>query len=356
MEQVTVYREPGRFAGWPANYGIWSWGNEIVVGFTLGYVKASAGFHARDTDRPFTTMQGRSLDGGESWEVVRTPLRSPGGRALSADEHMRADLRVGEALPGEKPQTHPGGIDFEHPDFAMMCARSGLTAGARSWFYTSYDRCRSWEGPYALPMFGQKGIAARTDYMVDGPRTCTLFLTAANSRGEEGRVFAARTEDGGGEFRFLSWIGPELEGFSIMPASLRLPGGRILVAVRCREKGRNWIDLYASDDDALSWEWMTTPVENTGIGGNPPTLLGLPDGRLCITYGYRDPPYSMRAVLSPDEGATWEGEIILRDGGGNHDIGYPRSVLRPDGTVVTVYYFNEEADGDRYMEATLWKP
>ena len=25
-KQVIVYREPGRLAGWPANYGIWSWG------------------------------------------------------------------------------------------------------------------------------------------------------------------------------------------------------------------------------------------------------------------------------------------------------------------------------------------
>ncbi len=36
-EHVEVYRQPGRFADWPANYGIWSWGNEIAVSFTLGH-------------------------------------------------------------------------------------------------------------------------------------------------------------------------------------------------------------------------------------------------------------------------------------------------------------------------------
>ena len=36
LKNVTIYRESGRFAGWPANYGIWSWENEIVVGFTVG--------------------------------------------------------------------------------------------------------------------------------------------------------------------------------------------------------------------------------------------------------------------------------------------------------------------------------
>jgi hypothetical protein len=37
MVNVVVYKESGRFGGWPANHGIWSWGNEIVVGFSLGY-------------------------------------------------------------------------------------------------------------------------------------------------------------------------------------------------------------------------------------------------------------------------------------------------------------------------------
>ena len=78
-----------------------------------------------------------------------------------------------------------------------MCGRTGLKAGARSWFYTSTDRCRSWQGPFSLPMFGFTGIAARTDYLVSGPSTCTLFLTAAKANGEEGRIFCARTTDGG---------------------------------------------------------------------------------------------------------------------------------------------------------------
>ena len=60
MHHVTVYRATGRYAGWPANYGIWSWGDEIVTGFTLGYHDNGGGFHARDTGRPFVAMQVRS--------------------------------------------------------------------------------------------------------------------------------------------------------------------------------------------------------------------------------------------------------------------------------------------------------
>ena len=363
MQNIIIYRETDRFAGWPANYGIWSWGNEIVVGFTLGHMDPAGGFHARDKTRPFLPMQARSLDGGATWEVQPTPCQTPGGRGLSADEHMNTEMHIKSLLDDENAlPTCPGGIDFTHPDFALMCARSGLLAGSVSWFYYSLDRCRTWQGPYRLPMFGMTGIAARTDYLVNGPDSCMLFLTASKADGEEGRVFCAQTTDGGKTFARLSTIGPEPAGFEIMPASLRLSPTRILVAVRCKVGGNEFtqaqhtIDLYASDDNGQSWQKIGQPVADTGRGGNPPTLTKLQDGRLCLVYGYRAEPYGMRARLSADDGYTWGNDIILRADGGNHDIGYPRTVQRPDGAVVTVYYYNDAPAGERYIAATLWRP
>ena len=40
-QHVMVYHQPGRFGGWPANHGIWSWGNEILVGFSAGLFQGS---------------------------------------------------------------------------------------------------------------------------------------------------------------------------------------------------------------------------------------------------------------------------------------------------------------------------
>ena len=31
LQNVVVYREANRFAGWPANHGAWIWNKEIVV-------------------------------------------------------------------------------------------------------------------------------------------------------------------------------------------------------------------------------------------------------------------------------------------------------------------------------------
>ncbi len=362
MRQVTIYREPGRYAGWPANYGIWSWDNEIVVGFTVGYHKSDAGFHRRDRDKPFTAMQARSTDGGETWTLSETPCRLPGTGTLSANEHVQDKDRQQDDSSYSTPQS----VNLEHPDFAMMCSRSGLRAGAQSWYYTSTDRCHSWQGPFQFPMFGYTGIAARTDYLITNSEECLVFLTASKSDGGEGLVFCARTTDGGQTFSLHSQIGPEPEGFAIMPASVRLSDSQILVAVRCRGKSDktgknwetllNWIDLYASDDDGKTWNYVNRPVEDTGRGGNPPTLTRLHDGRLCLIYGYRDAPHRICAKLSNDNGNTWGDEIVLRDNGGDPDIGYPRTIQRPDGVVVTVYYFDEEPDGERFIEATLWKP
>ncbi len=362
-EQVEVYREPGRFAGWPANYGIWSWGNEIVLSFTLGHMDLAGGFHARDKSRPFVTKQARSLDGGKSWEVSDPDLKTPGGKGLSADEHVEDIHKVGAALGGENaPQPCPGGIDFAHPDFALMCAKTGLSEGCESFFYTSTDRAHSWQGPYSLPMYNQTGIAARTDYIVDGTSTCTLFLTANKQNGKEGRVFSARSTNGGTSFDFLSFIGPEPAGFNIMPASLRVSDEEIIVTIRCCEKleefqtSRHWIDVWQSFDNGATWVHLSTPVDDTGSGGNPPTLTRLRDGRICLVYGYRAEPYNMCARLSDDDGSTWEDVIILRTGGGNQDIGYPRTVQNAHGQIVSCYYWNDTAEGERYIAATLWTP
>lgn len=361
MQHVTIYRDPARYAGWPANYGMWSWGDELVLCFTSGYPGVSGGLHTRDKTRPFTTMQARSADGGYTWQTGDFPGGRPGGRALSADEHQEQDLQVAALLDGPTgPDPARGDVDFTHPDFALMCARSGLGGGARSWFYSSVDRCRTWDGPYWLPSFGLPGVAARTDYVVTGPRSAIFWLTAAKGDGQEGRVFCARTDDAGASFDFVSWLDDEPAGFAIMPASVRLRDGGLRTAVR-RSEGegsarRNWIDLYASDDGGTSWRLLSRPLEDTGRGGNPPTLTALADGRLVLTYGYRAPSYGMRARVSADGGMTWSSHIVLRADGGGPDLGYPRTVSRSDGDLVTAYYFNDRPDGERYIAATIWQP
>ena len=348
---VVVYREAGRFGGWPANHGMWSWGDEMLVGFSAGYYKDNGPkYHAIDHDKPEEHLLARSLDGGRTWRIENPASKGallPRGDALHGTELPRVVMR---------PLTDcPGGIDFAHRDFAMT-VRMPSNHGGQSRFFYSTDRGHHWNGPFKFPMLGLKGIAARTDYIVNGPSDCTVFLTASKSNGREGRPFCARTADGGKTWAFVGWIGPEPAGYAIMPSSVRLTeSGGLLSAIRVRDGDESWIDAYFSPDDGVHWKKRSTPVPDTGEG-NPAAMLRLSDGRICVTYGVRAEPFGIRARLSGDEGRTWGRQIILRDDGGGRDLGYPRSVQRPDGKVVTVYYFYHHHKGPRTIGATIWDP
>ncbi len=364
MKSVVVYRAPGRFAGWPANYGMWAWGEEIVVGFTVGAHQTVERGHARDKRQPFVNVQARSLDGGRSWQTEPFNGALPGGRGLSADEHMAAGLRLADVMDARTATVPPAPQDFMRADSALMLARTGLARGVFSFFYVSCDRCRSWVGPYRLPDFGETGIAARTDIIVGDAQEAMLFLTANKADGREGRIICVRTEDGGRSFQRRSQVGADLNAhgdFAIMPSSLRLTNGRILCARRCRTGAdmRSFIDLFASDDLGKSWRCISQPIlfQKPGHSGNPPCLLALRDGRLALLYGNRD-SYAICARISEDGGSTWSGEIVLRGGGANPDMGYVRAVVLDDGTVVAAYYINERPDGDgeRFIEAAIWQP
>jgi len=350
VEHVMVYYQPGEFGGWPANHGIWNWDNEILVGFTRGVYKDLGDRHHIDREQPELHYLARSKDGGETWEIT-----DPGERGFLIPEggFLHGVPREDQEAPEVKTLAEP--IDFTHPGFAMTLRTTDINDGDSRLFY-SYDRGDTWEGPFALPDFGAPGTAARTDYIVDGKHECMIFSTAAKANGDEGRPFAARTTDGGLTWELAGWIGPEPEGFSIMPATVRLSDTELLCAVRRREGDRRWIDAWRSHDNGKYWVQTTTPVEDCGIG-NPAAMIQLEDGRLCLTYGFRGEPFSIRAKLSEDDGHTWSKDIILRDDGASRDVGYPRMVQRPDGKVVVLYYFNDAETGpERYIAATIFDP
>lgn len=349
---IVVWREAGRYGGWPANHGIWAWGDEILVGFSGGYMKPDAiapggpARHPIDRSRPEQHLLARSTDGGEHWRIEHPSGLVP----PPTTGHMAG---VPTEAGGRAPQRFGGAADLASPDFAMTFRMGGSDTGP-SWFFTTADRGHTWQGPFDVPQLGLKGVAARTDYIVTGKQDALIFLTAAKSDGREGRVFTARTADGGRSFSFVSWIGPELpKGFNIMPSTVRLDERTLVMATRRQTPEGNGIDIYRSIDLGETWAFVTTAVADTGRG-NPPSMIRLRDGRLALTYGYRAKPFGIRATISRDGGKTWSAPRVLREDAQDWDLGYPRTVQRKDGKIVTVYYYNDAAGPERYIAATIW--
>ena len=350
IQHTRVYYEEGRFAGWPANLGIWSWGDEILVGFVEADYEDDGGFHTYDQSTARDKFA-RSTDGGLTWNIE------------DAYEHGQTAWRYNNRLEegAVEPTELTDPIDFTHPELALTFLRQTNHIGP-SHFYYSYDRGELWRGPFKLPNLDTPGIATRTDYIVDGPRELTAFFTVGKSDEREGRVLGARTTDGGLTWERLSYIGPEPDRFEIMPSSVRLSDSEILTVIRRREEsGQDLLSAYLATDNGSTWERLIDPVSDTGNGGSPPALVKLDDGRLSLAYAVRSNEGSRLCVkYSSDEGRTWSEEMVLRDDGATSDAGYPRMVQRPDGKLVAVYYWNnaiEQEDNPwRYIGATIFDP
>jgi hypothetical protein len=352
VKHITICGERGKFCGLPANNGIWNWGDEIVVGFNRGIYKETSKPPSMDRERPQETLLARSRDGGESWHLEQPVNFGPG-----FDAQGRPEAEDAVPLPAE--------VDFGNPDLAMRCS-GGL-------FRVSYDRGGTWRGPYAFPSFGLEGkMSARTDYSIRSSSECLFFLSsrAPGIRAKlQDRAFCARTSDGGRTFSFLSWIDTEAHGpRSVMPSTVRLSETELVTTMRRRkdrhENGEliqeNWIDAHYSPDNGASWQYQSkvadTDTPEQWKNGNPPSAVKLPDGRICVTYGYRATPYAIKARISTDRGRDWSPEIILRKDARLWDIGYTRSVVRGDGKIVTIYYFTTIDQPHNFLAATIWHP
>lgn len=354
IKHTNVYSEEGRFAGWPANNGIWNWGDEILVGFVEAAHRETEGFHTYDRETA-RNKYARSLDGGLTWDIVDAYDIGQTGQAF---DNNLSDDEAEDPVNLEEPIE-----DFTNPDFIITWMRDNYHNGP-SIFYYSNDRGHQWHGPYNFPDLGTDGIGTRTDYIIDGPKELRTFVNVAKTDGREGRVAHLRTNDGGINWELVSWIGDEPEGFDIMPSTIRISETELLTVMRSRDINpqRNFLKAFRSTDNGNSWEEEPNPSFDTGNGGSPPALLRMEDGRLALAYIFRS-NFGSRVHLrfSEDDGKTWSNEITVRSNdGATRDVGYPRMVQRADGNLVIIYYWNhaalEDAAPYRYIAASIVNP
>ena len=154
-----------------------------------------------------------------------------------------------------------------------------------------------------------------------------------------------RSDDDGTTWKPVSIIGPRHTETSLLFAG----GKRWLAVARYGDVG---VDLLASDDDGLTW---TKPQRVTGTSELNGHLCCLKDGRLLLSYGNRvKDKCGVMVKFSSDEGKTC-GQPIRLAHSLSADCGYPSSVQRADGKIVTAYYSRKNEQCDHYhMGVVIW--
>lgn len=163
------------------------------------------------------------------------------------------------------------------------------------------------------------------------------------------QVFAIRSIDGG-----RSWLPPHLiaarQGHEFEePAIICCPSEKLLVILRDNAARR--LHQTESMDGGFNW---TTP-HPLPVEGYPAHLLLLGDGKLLMTYGWRQPGYAIHAVLSHNEGKTWDtgNTISIRSNLPNRNLGYPVTIPAGNSELFTVYYA-EDSTGCTCIMGTRW--
>ena len=197
-----------------------------------------------------------------------------------------------------------------------------------------------------------------------------------------GRRFGSKAEDGiphiacyiendEGEFELLSYV-PDVKGESeekwllpCEPHAIVLPSGKIIVHVRAQRfipenSFRGWEDFTMYQSVSVDGgKTFSEPVALLPVlGGAPSHLYRTKDGTLISSYAFReyvdhDKPSAVLALISHDDGESWTAHYICA---GEHswDMGYPATVEKDDGTLITIFY-DHKGNGPAVIKAVDWE-
>lgn len=311
--------------GEPHTHKAWAAAEVAANGELLVAYKDSADHNITDSA---VLILARSKDGGRTWTHRRLLEPAPDGSQCFITNHGMTKLKDGTLLLTVHRQWHQEYAGkreiFDHPSFIR-----------------STDNGATWESPTPdvrvpyLSELGETYSYGRAHELHDRrvmipfsgvPRDATNLRLRATGVGF--------SHDGGKTWNDFSLIHADYEG-TLCPNEtdlLKLRDGRYLAMIRSNPTLR----LYKSfsSDEGKTW----TPIEQTPLPGNCPSLLMLNSGAILCAYRNRTVGSEGLGVgVSYDDGATWTHLRNLYDAS-NLDCAYPSLVRLPNGDIFCSYY------------------
>jgi hypothetical protein len=214
----------------------------------------------------------------------------------------------------------------------------------------SMDGGRNWQGPVYPPHIapeinfspmGEPLPAYNRGALCEGKNGRVYWAVAANDQESSRKtsVHLLTSDDKGLTWNYQSVVAADEKVTFNETSVYETPKGDLVAFLRTANLDDQACIARSTDGGKTFGKW-----EAMGFRGHPLNALRLPDNRVLLTYGYRHEPFGIRARILNAECTDFATapEMILRDDGGNTDLGYTWPVLLGNNRVLVIYYFNKE--------------
>jgi len=209
----------------------------------------------------------------------------------------------------------------------------------------SVDEGKTWSNPVTIDPSANRLCSPYGKIIQDAAGTILLSVYGDNE------VFLYRSSDDG-----ISWGNPTkvAKGYN-ETTFLTASNNDLLAFLRTGEMGEGaGLRIARSTDAGYTW---SEPEFLTGAERHPADAIRLEDGKILMTYSNRKAPFGVHALISLDDGHTWDTNrvLALTADSSTWDCGYPSSVQLRDGRILTLYYAIDSMgmikNGERYPVA-----
>lgn len=279
-----------------------------------------------------------SSDGGCTWSEPAMIARGDVANDLDC-----RDAALGVAGNGDLVLAY--GLDGRHDAAGRPSKRQEPSRGMR--VTRSADQGHSWCAPLELPLpssepavilhpYGQMRRLHDSGLVLNARGWYTPEAYAQRPDLPGRMTYLYRSDDHGNRWHDPQLIEADKTETAFLPldennwlAYVRSPRGPSQIA-RSADGGRTWHD----------WALALDGPEGTRRFRHPGSIARLCNDNVLITYGHRQHPFGVRAIISRDGGTTFDTarEYVITDSYLHEDCGYPSTVCLADGTVVTLAY------------------